>query len=622
MSYTKQNRKTSVAFIICICVVLLCMSACSNDKGAEQMTQAVSPAVAITMENVAPTAIPEPKMQVVLNGYSYAFAHDPKWDGKNVWIPGEEMLRLLEAAQIDGDGTWLSGNYMDTEGHYRNCFFSQNSKSYATDTIENTFVESDVAPITNDGTLYITETMIENTFGECMTYSTNEDTLVITIADKQIATLQQNNNASLAFLTLKPTDDLQDTRVNALVSFCIKTPAETWLSWANRLKQDGFTNVCFTTNAIDGPAVDLSFASIEDDIPDEYVEVFRYLKENGIKTKFYLSFWDMAYRHNGGEIAQNRLNNEAEMERYTAYVQMVVTRLKGLVDTYALWNEPEANPDFYQYIAPEDYISMAESIIPIIRQIDPNARIAYAGTSDYLNEDGHDYSDQLLSSDVIALVDILEIHSVNNDASPAFRSEYYYGYEEMWKGIKTLAEEHGFHGEYIADGLNYRSFFSLNVLQPENGPYHPYEPEVAAKYIGRMIVINRGMDISIGTSGTDAYGRPAEGHMIRNLAYLMDGWVAKPSTVTVEAQSDQTRQYTFIDDNGSCYIAVWNDGEAGIVSKDTVCRITVDGMQATTAEAWDPFTSLKQSLVIDTSNGNTVIDDILIKDYPILIKIS
>ena len=165
MSYTKQNRKTSVAFIICICVVLLCMSACSNDKGAEQMTQAVSPAVAITMENVAPTAIPEPKMQVVLNGYSYAFAHDPKWDGKNVWIPGEEMLRLLEAAQIDGDGTWLSGNYMDTEGHYRNCFFSQNSKSYATDTIENTFVESDVAPITNDGTLYITETMIENTFG-------------------------------------------------------------------------------------------------------------------------------------------------------------------------------------------------------------------------------------------------------------------------------------------------------------------------------------------------------------------------------------------------------------------------------------------------------------------------
>jgi hypothetical protein len=252
------------------------MGACSGNKDAKQMTSIASPTGAVTMENDTPPAISEPEMKVVLNGYSYAFAHDPKWDGKNVWIPGEEMLRLLGVAQIDGDGTWLCGNYMDTEGHYRNCFFSQNSKSYATDTIENTFIESDAAPNTDDGTLYITETMIESIFGECMTYSTNEDTLVITIADKQVATLQQNNSASLAFLSLKPTEDLQDTRVNALVSFCIKTPAETWLSWADRLKQDGFTNVCFTTNAIDGPAVDLSYASIEDDIPDEFVEVFRY----------------------------------------------------------------------------------------------------------------------------------------------------------------------------------------------------------------------------------------------------------------------------------------------------------------------------------------------------------
>ena len=623
MRYTKQNRKTSVIFTICICVVLLCVSACSDDKGSVQMTQATaSPMAAITVENVTSTATPEPEMRVVLNGFPYEFAHEPEWDGINVWVPGEEILRLLEAEQVDGDGTWLCGNYTDAEGEYRNCYFSQNSSSYATDTIENTFIEADVAPYSVDGTLYLTDTMLESIFGECMQYSEDEDTLLIALADKQIAVLQQGNDASLLFLALKPKEELQDTRVNALVSFCIKTPAETWLSWADRLKQDGFTNVCFTTNAIDGPAVDLSYTAVEENIPDAYVEVFRYLRDNGIKTKFYLSFWDMAYRLNGEEIAQNRLSDEAEMERYTAYVQMVVTRLKGLVDTYALWNEPEANPDFYQYIASEDYISMAERIIPIIRQIDPDARIAYAGTSDYLNEDGHAYSDQLLSSDVIALADILEIHSVNNDASPAFRSAYYYGYEEMWNEIKALAEEHGFHGEYIADGLNYRSFFSLNVLQPENGPYHPYEPEVAAKYIGRMIVINRGMDISIGTSGTDAHGRPDEGDMIRNLAYLMDGWVAKPLTVTVEAQSDQIRQYTFIDDNGSRYVAIWNDGEAEVMSMDTVCRITVSGVQAITAEAWDPFTSLKQTLMIDTSNGNTVLDGILLKDYPIIIKIS
>lgn len=618
-----QHKWRMRSACIIICVMLLTMSACgkhTNSANPAPVTE--SPIGAITVENITSTATPEPEMRAVINGFPYAFAHAPKWDGTNVWVPGEEMLRLLEAEQIDGDGTWLSGNYSDNEGQYRNCYFSWNETSYASDTIENTWIEADTAPYSDDGILYLTETMLESIFGECMRYSTDEDILTITIRDKQIAVLQQDNDASLSFLALKSAEELEDTRVNALVSFCIKTPAETWLSWADRLKKDGFTNVCFTTDAIDGPAVDLSYTAVEESIPDAYVDVFRYLDENGIKTKFYLSFWDMAYRLNGGEIAQHRLSDEAEMERYISYVQMVVTRLKGLVDTYALWNEPEANSDFYQYIAPEDYISMAERIIPIIRQIDPDARIAYAGTSDYLNEDGHDYSDQLLSSDVIALADILEIHSVNNDASPAFRSSYYYGYDEMWNEIKTLAEENGFRGEYIADGLNYRTFYSMNVLQPENGPYHPYKPEVAAKYIGRMIVINRGMDISIGTSGTDAHGRPDEGNMIRNLAYLMEGWEAEPFAVTVESQGNLIRWYTFTDDNGNGYIAVWNDGEAEVVSKDTTCRITINGVESTTTEAWDPFTSLRQLLMFEVSNGDTVLDGILLKDYPIIIKVS
>ena len=622
MRDTKQNRKTNVIFIICICVVLLCMNACSNDSGLEQMTQVASPTVAVTVENDTPTAIPEPEMQIVLNGYSYAFAHDPKWDGINVWIPGEEMLRLLGAAEINGDGTWLCGNYTDAEGQYRNCYFSQDSTSYATDTIENTFIESDVAPFTNNGTLFITATMIENVFGECMTYSTNEDTLVITIADKQIASLQQGNDASLSLLTLKPATELKNTRINTLVSFCISSPAETWLSWADRLKQDGFTSVRFTTNAIDGPAVDLSYAFIEESIPEDYIRVFQYLDELGIEIKFHLSFWDMSYRLNGGEISSHRLHDDAEVERYLAYVERIVTQLKGLIDIYSLWNEPNANYDFYQYIEAEDYINMAERVIPIIRHADPEAKIAYAGTCDFLDEGGHEYSTKLLTSNAIALADILEVHTVNNDASPSFRSEYYYGYVEMWNEIKALAEEHGFRGEYVADELNYRSVYSLNVLQPESGPYHPYEPEVAAKYIGRMIVINRGMDISIGTSGTDAYGRPVEGHMIRNLAYLMDGWVAKPLTVTVEAQSDLIRQYTFIGEKGNRYIAIWNDGEAEIMSADTFCRITVNGMQATTAEAWDPFTSFRQPLTINASSGGTILDGILLKDYPIIIKIT
>lgn len=619
----KTQQKLKMCCILSICFALFCLSACSYDNDSTQAMQvSISPDMELAIENVTQTASPEPVLRVVLNGFPYVFAHEPEWDGINVWVPGEEILRLLEAEQVDGDGTWLCGNYTDAEGQSKNCYFSQNSSSYATDTIENTFIEADVAPYTNDGTLYITETMIESIYGEFMQYSDAGKTLNITLVDKQIGALQKGNDASFLFLTLKPATELQNTRINTLASFCISSPAETWLSWADRLKQDGFTNVRFTTNAIDGPVVDLTYAFVEESIPDDYIRVFQYLDELGIETKFHLSFWDMNFRLNGGSINHHRLHDDAEMERYLVYVKRTVTQLKGLIDIYSLWNEPNANYDFYQYIEAEDYINMAERAIPIIRQVDPEAKIAYAGTCDFLDEGRHEYSTKLLTSNVIALADILEVHTLNNDASPSFRSEYYYGYVDMWNEIKALAEEHGFRGEYVADELNYRSVYSLNVLQPENGPYHPYEPEVAAKYIGRMIVINRGMSISIGTSGTDAHSRPAEGNMIRNLAYLMEGWEAEPLIVTVEAQSDQIRQYTFIDDNGSRYVAIWNDGEAEVMSMDTVCRITVNGMQAVTAEAWDPFTSLKQSLMIDTSKGNTVLDGILLKDYPIIIKIS
>ena len=59
---------------------------------------------------------------------------------------------------------------------------------------------------------------------------------------------------------------------------------------------------------------------------------------------------------------------------------MVVTRLKGLVDGYELWNEPNANYDYYQRITPEDYIKVARLAIPLIREIDPQAKIVLVST--------------------------------------------------------------------------------------------------------------------------------------------------------------------------------------------------------------------------------------------------
>jgi len=422
-------------------------------------------------------------------------------------------------------------------------------------------------------------------------------------------------------LILKDQSGLVDSRINSLVSGCIRNPVSDWSDWIKGLKYDGFTRTRFTLNFSDGPAVDLSYASIENHLPADYVELFRQMKDSGIKTRYSLSFWDMVYRQNGGTISNDRLATEVETERYLAYVKMVATSLKGLVDSYELWNEPDVNYDFYQRITPEDYIQVARRAIPLIREIDPQARIVLISTGSYIDESTQAYSMKILQSDVIALADAISLHTVNNDASPVFHSEYYYGYDAMWKNIKQIAQANGFHGEYDADELNYRSNYSLNSLQPESGDYHPYEPEIAAKYIGRMIAINLGLNISVGTSGTDATARPFEGNMIRNMAYLLDGLHAYSFPVSVKSESKLIRYYTFIDDDGNKYVAIWDDGAAKVVSDNYAGSLKVEDTSAISVTAMDPFKSTMQEMKFVNNENEVLLDGINITDSPVIYKI-
>lgn len=422
-------------------------------------------------------------------------------------------------------------------------------------------------------------------------------------------------------LILKNQHELVDSRINSLVSGVVRNPASEWSDWVKGLKYDGFTRTRFTLNVSPIDTPDFTYAFIENELPDDYVDLFRQMKDLGIKSRYCLSFWDMAYRQAGGTISHNRLSTDEEINRYLTYVRMVVTNLKGLVDGYELWNEPDANYDYYQRVEPGDYIRVAKLVIPLIREIDPLAKIVLVSTSSYTDEGTPEYSMKILQSDVIALADVISLHTVNNDASPVFRSEYYYGYDAMWENIKQIAEANGFQGEYIADELNYRSNYSLDTLQPEFGDYHPYEPEIAAKYIGRMIAVNLGLDISLGTSGTNAIERPYEGKMIRNMAYLFDGLHAYSFPINVNSESSLVRYYTFVDADGNKYIAVWHDGEAKLVSDNFASSISIDDISASSITALDPFNSTMQEMIFTNAENKVILEDINLTDYPIIYKI-
>lgn len=621
--YTNTTQQHSLLLMILL-VISIALGACQKQPPAEGQLAVTQTEPEVTETPIRMTTSPAPPVLVFINGSPYSFRHSPQVITDSLWLPAQETLLLLDRLNIT-----LTSDYLSTEGltldqRRTNCHFwigRTGENAYSSDTENEVWFSSDMAAFRQDGEIYLSENMLEDCMGEFIQFDSKAKTAALTIENLIISPLQADNPNPTMFIQLKDPQELQDSRIGVLVSGVAKDPAATWYEWSKRLKMDGFTDARITLNASDGPAATDDIAFIEKEIPNEYIEIYNQLKDLGIDTRYSLSFWDYEYRQSGGTISFQRLSNEGEVERYLDYVRMVVTSLKGVVSAYELWNEPDANTDWYQRIEPEDFISVARMAIPIIREIDPDAKIVLVSTSSYADLPCREYSHIILDSDIVALADAISLHTVNNDASPVYKSDYYFGYDQMWQDIKTLAESHGFSGEYFADELNYRSEYSLSVLQPEPGEYHPYKPEIAAKYFARMIAINLGQDITVGTSGTDTNGRPIEAKMIRNMAYLMEGLQATPFPVTVNSTAGLTRFYTFTDDGGDQFIVLWNDMEAKVESEDIEVSLKVDNISAKSVTAINPYLMNEQKLVFENTVDGVLMNRILMKDYPVIYKI-
>jgi hypothetical protein len=380
----------------------------------------------------------------------------------------------------------------------------------------------------------------------------------------------------------------------------------------------------WTTNYSDG--VNIKNAPFkENDISEEYLKVYEKLKEDNIYARFSLNFWDMDYVSKGHSLGKYRLMSKSELDRYEEYVRYVVNFLKGNVASYELWNEPDDNFNFNQYIRPEDYVKMARRIIPVIRSIDPDVKIIVGSTSDYRYKECRDYTEKIIKSGILSLADGFSIHPVNNDASPEFFSDYYYGYEEMWKNIKDLTKKNGFTGEYFADELNYRSFYSLEVLQPEPNDYHPYEEEVAAKYIGRMLTINLGMDVSQTMSGTNSTARISEGKIIKNINNIFAGLKPYEINLKIDNKNDKnneilSRYYGFQDSMGNIYVGIWNDKKATSQTEFSDIDIEIGDLEISNIKVIDPLNGLEQNIVFENGETNSI-KDFRLLDYPLFLKI-
>ncbi|MHC1782645.1 MAG: hypothetical protein AB9891_07795 [Anaerolineaceae bacterium] len=377
----------------------------------------------------------------------------------------------------------------------------------------------------------------------------------------------------------------------------------------------GFKRFRFTINSIETPKIDWEKSEFSiDPAHDEFISA---LADAGVTLTYVLSFWDTDRVMQGGNLQTPRFRNEEEVQRYLEYVRFTVRHFKGRVDYFEIWNEPNhPNPDYTpQQINAPDYINLVKRIEPVIREEYPQAKIVVGGTTSLIDEDSQSYLFAILNSDIMPLVDAVSWHPMYG-SSPEYdrHRQYYYGYPALVQKLKDTANSHGFAGEFIADEIHWPT-----PSQPEQG-WPTYSNIQSVKYMARSVLIHLGMDMAV--TQLMLVNNPQLVETNANLSTVMAGSRTIDLTVDLQSEADSVKTYGFSLPGGDQLVALWNDGSAVDFDSGIPSTVTIPGYAGWKATGIDVLNGFEQEIVTSMDNGDLVIRDFRLKDYPIMIRLS
>ena len=338
------------------------------------------------------------------------------------------------------------------------------------------------------------------------------------------------------------------------------------------------------------------------------------LTNNEIQITYFLSFWDKETWPGGAGTPCPRFKTQVEINHYLEYVKTIVGYFKDRVQIYEIYNEPE-NMNCPQWIEVEDYVNLVRRAILVIQDKYPDAMIQVGGVAGLDNLYGQDYLFSIIESDIMPDVDIISWHPFYGN-SPETDPSYYYAYPSIVQNIKDTAASHGFTGEYAGEEINWRP-----ASDPDTDHLSPYSEIEVAKYQTRGILIHLGMDVIAGNLRIP-YDYGATTFAVRNLSTVMVGAESTSLPLTVETEATRFTSYPFSLPNGDLLIAEWSDGIAVDHDPGIPSKLVIPGFAGWNATAIDVLNGFEQELKSSSDNGNLIIRNLLIKDYPIIIWLS
>ncbi len=349
-------------------------------------------------------------------------------------------------------------------------------------------------------------------------------------------------------------------------------------------------------------------------IDDAWIDL---LGENGVYVVFGLSFWDKDNHPTGWPPIPSRFTTEEEIQRYLDYVHFIVDHFKGRVEYYELWNEPDNQGTSFQFIEPEDYVELIRRTVPVIRAADPEAKVVVGAVSYLMNPYCQAYINTIIQSDVLPLVDVISFHPMFG-TSPEHEEhrDYYYAYPQIVRDFQRDAYANGFTGTFRADEI----YWCSPGYNCGHAGFPMHTEYTVPKYLARGTIINLGLGLVAG-AGTSPHV-PRAFTVIRNLSTIYSGAGVTQFPVEIHTTITNVVSYTFSLPNEGYLVALWNDGIA--VDEDPGANATVElaGFAGYVATGLDPLHSIQQSLITRKDGDTLIIENLLLKDYPLLIQLN
>jgi len=234
-----------------------------------------------------------------------------------------------------------------------------------------------------------------------------------------------------------------------------------------------------------------------------------------------------------------------------------------------------------------------------------------------------DYLSTVIESDLMTMVDVVQWNGIFNVLpNDPFYGNYYYQYPAIIEGIRETAAAHGFDGEYWSCGISY----GAEGNAPDQPWGYPQTDKQAAKYLSRTIVMHLGWDIGVAMNAWLPDFIPEISPWLRptasNLYKVLAGSRPISLDVVIENESTNTLNNTFEMPNGDTLFALWTHGEAVDDDPGVSTTLTFPNLSAQRVIAIDLLNGFEQELIIEMENGNLVIRNIFVMDYPIILRIN